>query len=66
MTFCFPDRLRIASFGPKQRTVEKKGEETCFLSNIQDDSEIFTFEIEENGAKKAADKAVNRGIVGLK
>lgn len=48
MTLCFSGRLRIAYFGRMSGVMEKMEAVNALLSCIQWNSEMFTFEIEEN------------------
>ena len=48
MTLCFSDYLRIAYFGRMSGVMEKNEAVNVLLSCIQWNSEMFTFEIEEN------------------
>ena len=47
LTLCHPNRLRIAYFDPKERSMKKNEMPKGFLSHYQYDSEIFTNNLEE-------------------
>ena len=47
LTLCHPNRLRIAYFDPKERSMKKNEMLKGFLSHYQYDSEILTKILEE-------------------
>ena len=47
LTHCHPNRLRIACFGPTNKLVATDEAETGLFAGGQEDSEMFTFKIEE-------------------
>ncbi len=51
LTLCHPDRLRIAYFGPKERSMKKNEALKGLLSHSQQDSEILTKILEEKQGK---------------
>ena len=51
MTLCHPNRLRIAYFDPKERSMKKNEMLKGFLSHYQYDIEIFTNNLEEKQGK---------------
>lgn len=47
LTHCHPNRLRIACFGPTNKLAATDEAETGLFAGGQEDSEMFTFKIEE-------------------
>lgn len=47
LTHCHPNRLRIACFGPTDKLTATGEAGTGLFAGGQEDSEMFTFEIEE-------------------
>ena len=51
LTHCHPKRLRIACFGPTNKLAATDEAGTGLFAGRQEDSEMFTFEIEEEQRK---------------
>lgn len=52
LTFCFSKRPRIVSFGLKEEMKGNNGDKKSFFTHIQQDIEIFTFQIKEESHNK--------------